>query len=113
VANFLKTIFVKFIESGRAGRYCELDLGIGKLIAFPNGTLNFTDKEENIGQNDERMNARPDRIETAPVPNTNSISCKLESIVDLQSVRTPFTALGTKKSVYGGRNKTVFNWYAN
>jgi len=39
VALFLKSIFIKFIESGRAGKYCELDLGIGKLIAYPNGTL--------------------------------------------------------------------------
>jgi len=31
----------------------------------------------------------------------------------MQSARTPFTKLGANKSTYGGRNKTVINWYAN
>ena len=63
MAHFLKSVFVRFIESGRAGNYSQLDLGIGKLIAYPNGTLQFTNQEENIDQNDERLNTRPDRVE--------------------------------------------------
>lgn len=46
LAQFLKQIFVKFIETGRLGVYCELELGVGKLVAYPNGTLQFTNQDD-------------------------------------------------------------------
>jgi hypothetical protein len=39
VGAYLKQIFVKFIEQGRQGKLCQLDFEVGKLIAYPNGTL--------------------------------------------------------------------------
>ena len=39
VATALKAIFVQFIESGRAGKYCKLDMRIGYIIAYPDGSL--------------------------------------------------------------------------
>ena len=41
VAAGLKAVFVKFIEAGRSGKYCKLDMRIGYLVAFPNGQLCF------------------------------------------------------------------------
>ena len=39
VAAALKQIFVGFIEAGRAGKYCKLDMRVGHLVVYPNGTL--------------------------------------------------------------------------
>ena len=41
IAAGLKAIFVKFIEAGRAGKYCKLDMRIGHIVAYPNGQLAF------------------------------------------------------------------------
>ena len=37
VAAALKAVFVKFIETGRSGKYCKLDMRIGHIVAYPNG----------------------------------------------------------------------------
>mmetsp|Transcript_33244 Transcript_33244/g.43764 ORF Transcript_33244/g.43764 Transcript_33244/m.43764 type:complete len:93 (-) Transcript_33244:1931-2209(-) len=39
VAAALKAIFVGFIQAGRAGRYCKLDMRVGHLVIYPNGQL--------------------------------------------------------------------------
>ena len=61
VGAYLKQIFVKFIEQGRQGKLCQLDFEVGKLIAYPNGTLQFTE-EPIFGdlKNDPRFIARDD-----------------------------------------------------
>lgn len=41
VAAALKAVFVKFIEAGRSGKYCKLDMRIGHIVAYPNGSLSF------------------------------------------------------------------------
>jgi hypothetical protein len=40
-ASLLKAIFIKFIEQGRQSRHCKLDLKIGHLVCYPNGSLQF------------------------------------------------------------------------
>ena len=41
VASVLKAIFSAFIQAGRAGKFCKLDMRLGCLVAYPNGTLQF------------------------------------------------------------------------
>ena len=47
VAAALKAIFVKFIEAGRNGKYCKLDMRIGHIVAYPNGQLAFENYPDN------------------------------------------------------------------
>ena len=47
VAAGLKAIFVKFIESGRNGKYCKLDMRVGYIVAFPNGSISFENYPDN------------------------------------------------------------------
>ena len=46
VASALKAIFVGFIKSSRQGRFCKLDLRIGHLVCYPNGSLAFENYQD-------------------------------------------------------------------
>lgn len=64
VANYLKSILVKFIEQARLGQFCQLDLEIGKICAYPNGSLQFSlDSISGEAQDDPRFIVREDRAE--------------------------------------------------
>jgi len=67
VATALKAIFIDFIKQGRSGRYCKLDMRIGYLVAYPNGTLQFenypdnanlADQEDQVNQAESSMDQR-------------------------------------------------------
>ena len=50
VATALKSIFVEFIKAGRSGKYCKLDMRVGHLVAYPDGSLqfeNYTEQRQN------------------------------------------------------------------
>ena len=60
-ASILKDIFCKFIEHARKARLCKLDLKIGNLIAYPNGSLqfeNYSDFSQQPTEADDRFNKR-------------------------------------------------------
>ena len=60
-ASMLKDIFCKFIEHARKARLCKLDLKIGHLVAYPNGSLqfeNYSDYPKNPTEADDRFNKR-------------------------------------------------------
>jgi hypothetical protein len=60
-ASILKDIFCKFIEHARKARLCKLDLKIGNLIAYPNGSLqfeNYSDFSQPPNEADDRFNKR-------------------------------------------------------
>jgi hypothetical protein len=60
-ASMLKDIFCKFIEHARKARLCKLDLKIGHLVAYPNGSLqfeNYSDYPQNPTEADDRFNKR-------------------------------------------------------
>ena len=43
---------MRFIEAGRSGKYCKLDMRIGHIIAYPNGQLQF-ENYASTGKGDE------------------------------------------------------------
>ena len=101
--TILKQIFIRFIECGRFGQLCSLDFKVGRLTAYPNGTLRFS---ELIESTDDMLAIREVMHGAKRFERPKSI---LESTVP-STVRTPFSNLG-KASVYRGHNRTVTRWY--
>ena len=59
VASILKDVVVKFIEQNKQGKDCSLNLKIGTLRAYPNGELQFENKnlDEENGDIDAEVSA--------------------------------------------------------
>jgi len=46
LAAALKAIFVEFLKVARAGSFCKLDMRIGSIVAYPNGSLQFENNSD-------------------------------------------------------------------
>ena len=53
VAAALKAVFVKFIEAGRSGKFCKLDMRVGYIVAYPNGQLSFENYPDSSQQQED------------------------------------------------------------
>ena len=56
VASALKAMFVGFIQAGRAGKFCKMDMRIGHLVVYPNGQLQFENYADMSGNVEDPIN---------------------------------------------------------
>ena len=56
VATALKAMFVGFIQAGRAGKFCKMDMRIGHLVVYPNGQLQFENYADMSGNVEDPIN---------------------------------------------------------
>lgn len=75
--TIIKEIFVNFIKHARKSRYVKLDMKVGHLICYPNGSLQFENNAEN--ENKDCPEARFEKRKLKEAERCNSvIDCRSE-----------------------------------
>ena len=102
---------MEFLSQARQRKPCALQLGLGWLVANVEGELRFTNEESKV-----KFNIAEDGLdqdETAEFDIRNGSKTESVRFATMhESVKTPYTNIGNKVSVYNGRNQTLQNWYS-